>query len=161
MIRFCKLRDVKTPTRGSKLSAGIDFYVPNDFMSRVVSPGEDILIPSGIKMEIPEHCALIGIDKSGVSSSTAAKDMAGLSENKQQIPSSTIIGAKLIDADYPGEIHIHLINTGKKNIIIEPGYKIGQFILVPVFYDNLIEVAEESLIFPISERLGGFGSTGV
>ena len=77
------------------------------------------------------------------------------------IPSSVIVGAKLIDADYHGEIHIHLINTGKEPIIVKAGRKIAQFILVPVFYDIMQEVTKEELRNPQTERIGGFSSTGV
>ena len=160
MIRFAKLRPVKSPARGSRYSAGIDFFVPNDFVSTPILPGEDILIPSGIKMEIPEHCMLIAVDKSGVASSDAAKSRCGMDAKPSMLCSAILLGAKLVDADYPGEIHLHLINVGKKTIIIEPGQKVAQFVLMPVFYDNPIEVAPEELRIPGTERTGGFGSTG-
>ena len=53
MIRFIKIRDVKSPVRGTYYSAGIDFFVPNDFTEKTINPQEDILIPSGIIVEIP------------------------------------------------------------------------------------------------------------
>ena len=37
-MRIFKIRDVKTPTRGTNMSAGIDLYIPNDF--RVKRDGE-------------------------------------------------------------------------------------------------------------------------
>lgn len=160
MIRFAKIRDVKTPTRGSALSAGIDFYVPNDFGSKKIFPGEDILIPSGIIVEIPEHTAFIGIDKSGIASSKEAKERCGLAEKNLSMASSIIVGAKLIDADYHGEVHIHLINVGKVPIFISAGMKVAQFVLVPVFFDSMQEVMREDLHILSTERMGGFGSTG-
>ena len=30
-MRFLKIRDVKSPERGTEKSAGIDFFIPNDF----------------------------------------------------------------------------------------------------------------------------------
>ena len=160
MIRFAKVREVKSPSRGSMFSAGIDFFVPEDFVSKVVLPGEDILIPSGIKMEIPEHTMLMGVDKSGIASSAAAKERCGMREKSSLLSSTILVGAKLIDADYPGEIHIHLINVGKKPITIEAGQKVAQFVLMPVFYDSPVEVDESELRIPSTERAGGFGSTG-
>lgn len=159
MIRFIKLRPVKSPCRGSRLSAGIDFFIPNDFIQTILLPGEDILIPSGIKMEIPEHTMLIGVDKSGISSSTMAKERAGMTEKSPLLPTAILVGAKLVDADYPGEIHIHLINVGKREMVLEPGQKVAQFVLAPVFYDGLVEVKENELHIPGMEREGGFGST--
>ena len=44
---IAKTRDVKTPTRGTPGSAGIDFYVPNDYPADLCSiyPGERYFIP--------------------------------------------------------------------------------------------------------------------
>lgn len=161
MIRYAKVRDVKDPQRGTQFSAGIDFFVPNDFNTQIVEGGSDILIPSGIIMEIPEHCMLIGVDKSGISSSYLAKIRCGMNAKCPDMNSPIIVGAKLIDADYSGEIHIHLINAGKNPITIIPGMKIAQFVLLPVFYDSCIEVSRDSLFFPKSRGSGGFSSTGI
>lgn len=161
MIRFTKVRDVKSPERGTSFSAGIDFFVPNDYDEKIILPGEDILIPSGVRLEIPEHCALIGVDKSGISSSDIAKEYAGIKNKMNSIPTAVIVGAKLIDADYPGEVHIHLINVGKREMLIKPGMKVAQFMLVPIFYDRIIEVPVSELRIPGGERSGGFSSTGV
>jgi dUTPase len=66
LIRFIKIRDVKSPEYGTPGSAGIDFFVPNDFESVILEPGEHILIPSGVRARIPLHTALIAFNKSGV-----------------------------------------------------------------------------------------------
>lgn len=160
MMKFCKVRDVKTPERGTPRSAGLDFFVPNDFPVSVVYPGYDILIPSGIKASIPEYCMLLGVDKSGMATSGRAKRRAGQTERLQAKKPSLIIGAKLVDEDYQGEIHIHLINVGKTPFTITPGMKIAQFVVVPVLYLDPVEVPEDELFTSATERgSGGFGST--
>lgn len=158
-MRYAKIRDVESPKRGSALSAGIDFFVPRDFQEATVLPNEDILIPSGIIAEIPQHCALIAVDKSGIATSAFAKSKCGIEEKNKDLSSAIIIGAKLIDADYPGEMFIHLINVGKVPITIKPNQKIAQFMLIPIFYDTAIEVPRAELKISITEREGGFGST--
>ena len=50
-LKFCKVADVKSPTRAHSTDAGIDFFVPNDFIETLLKPGCSILIPSGIKVE--------------------------------------------------------------------------------------------------------------
>ena len=67
-MKIAKVRDVKTPTRGTTGSAGIDFYIPNDYPDELctVKPGERFFIPSGIKANVPEEHALIAMNKSGV-----------------------------------------------------------------------------------------------
>lgn len=162
-FKYIKTRDVKSPTRGSSRSAGIDFYVPNDFRKTYVQANHDIIIPSGIRARIPEGYMLIGEDKSGVVSSHKAKMAVGQAkEVYDATPGACLkIGAKVIDEDYQGEIHIHLINVGHGPACIEPGQKIAQFILVPVSYAMPQEMScLEELYDKQSERgEGGFGST--
>jgi deoxyuridine 5'-triphosphate nucleotidohydrolase len=145
-VKFLKLRGVKTPTRGSSKSAGIDLYVPDDFEKRFLYLGQDVLIPSALKVRIPEGYALVANNKSGVATKK------GL-----------VFGASVIDEDYTGEIHLHLIKAaGAGPIEINPGDKIIQFILEKQEYCG-IELAEteEELYsdFETERGDGGFGST--
>lgn len=160
-MKIAKVRDVKTPVRGTSKSAGIDFFVPNDYFEAHVSPGMDILIPSGIKADIPEGYMLMAADKSGVVTSRIAVVASGKTAKPGSFDSVLIVGAKICDEDYQGEIHIHLINVGQQPVIIKPGMKIAQFILVPVKYEGIELVDEKDLFSDISERGdGGFNSTG-
>lgn len=162
-MKFCKVRDVKSPVRGTSKAAGIDFFVPNFNNNKgfIVNPGTDLLIPSGIKMEIPEGYMLMAADKSGVVTSKWASLGAGRMPKPEAFESIVILGAKIIDEDYHGEIHIHIVNVGKAKVHIKPGMKIAQFILVPVSYEELKEVPEAELFSKPSERAdGAFGSTG-
>ena len=52
-IKFVKVRDVKTPERGTSVAAGTDFFVPYDFndgQPYLLKPQEDLLIKSGISI---------------------------------------------------------------------------------------------------------------
>lgn len=160
-MRFCKVRDVKTPIRGTLKSAGLDFFVPNDWNKVVtLAPGQDVLIPSGIKMEIPKGFMLMAADKSGIATSFQACRLAGIKPKESNLDTCLIIGAKIIDEDYQGEIHIHIINVGPNRVTITPGMKLTQFILVPVLYAELEEVQECNLFNDVTERgNGAFGST--
>ena len=161
-MKYSKIRNVKSPNRGTPQSAGIDFYIPDEWNNGepyIMKPGERLLIPSGIKVKLPEGYALVAFNKSGVASKK------GL-----------IVGACVVDEDYQGEIHINIINTsGILNrwddtvwtkdlgeIVVVPGEKIVQFILLPVLYATPEETDIEKLYSEKSERGdGGFGSTGV
>lgn len=148
-FKFYKTRDVKNPNRGSAESAGIDFFIPNDFNSGIeyiIAPQTDVLIPSGIKISIPKSTALIFHDKSGVAT-------------KRKL---TVL-AKVVDSDYEGEIHIHLMNVGDVSQTISPGDKIIQGILTPIILSDIIEETDLSKMYERkSERgEGGFGSTGI
>lgn len=65
-MKISKIRDVKTPARGTEKSAGIDFFVPNDFETTQVLPNQSIRILSGIKANVPSGYALIAFNKSGI-----------------------------------------------------------------------------------------------
>jgi len=146
-MKIARIRDVKLPTRGTSGSAGIDFYVPNDYPESLseIKPGERFFIPSGIKANVPQGYALIAFNKSGIALN---KDL--------------MIGACVVDSDYQGEIHLHLINVGNEPKRISPGDKIVQFLLIEVDHDIVEEVREEDLFDYTSTRAtGGFGSTGI
>lgn len=162
-MKIFKVRNVKTPTRGTAKSAGIDFYVPEDFPVADLEPLNDMLIPTGIKANIPEGYMLMAAEKSGVATSKSACIKAGRKPKLDANGSATVLGAKIVDEDYQGEIHIHIINTGFHHICILPGMKIAQFILVPVSYDTIEEVTSEEELYNGVETQrgeGGFGSTG-
>lgn len=156
-----KTRKVKTPEYGTREAAGIDFFIPEDFGPIELLPQEDIIIPSGIIAKIPKGYMLIGADKSSIAPSISAMQKVNFPKKKIG-DTPVIIGSKIIDSDYQGEIHFHLINLGKKAITLYPGMKITQFILVPVLHDYIHVVNTKSdLSFESDEviRTGGFGST--
>ena len=161
-MNYSKIRNVKSLLRVHNNDAGIDFYVPEleeDFIKDlknknskckikngkiVIRPHERILIPSGIKVNIPEGHALIAFNKSGISSKKGIDLLASV-----------------VDESYHGEIHISIYNSGNHKQIIEFGSKIIQFILLPINYSqpNLVDI-DELYKNSISERgEGGFGST--
>jgi dUTP pyrophosphatase len=145
-MKFLKIKEVKSPNRGTSNSAGIDLFVPESFKAVDLEPGESVLIPSGLKVNVPEGFALVCMNKSGIATKK-----------------SLIVGACVIDEDYQGEIHIHLINAGTQGTSIFPGDKIIQVVLVPVSYANVEIVSTEDELWEgkVTDRgEGGFGSTG-
>jgi dUTP pyrophosphatase len=146
-MKFLKIRDVKDPSRGTSKSAGIDLFIPNDFEYRTLNPGQSLLIPAGLKANVPENYAFIAFNKSGVATK---KHLA--------------VGACVIDEDYQGEIHIHVYNYGSEPVTVNPGEKIIQCVLVPVLYEEVEMVQTEEDLWEgvVTDRgEGGFGSTGI
>lgn len=144
-MKFIKTRPVKSPVRGTGRSAGIDFFVPEDFKVRKIWPNEQVLIPSGIKVNVPYGYALIAFNKSGIAT-----------KNQLQV------GACVVDEDYQGEVHLNVFNRGTEPIKIYAGMKLVQFILLAVNYSIPEEVYSEEELYSgiITERgEGGFGST--
>lgn len=158
-MKITKIREVKTPTRGTECSAGLDFYVPAGIRLCML-PGDDVLIPSGIKVEVPHGYALIAHNRSSMATSTRAMKYAGLKGNPNSTRGCVVVGACFVDEDYQGEIYIHLINVGRCAETILSGMKVVQLVLTPVSYEGVEVVDEEELFNQASERgKGGFGST--
>lgn len=112
-----------------------------------LDPGESILIPSGIKVRVPEGHALVFFNKSGVGSK---KHLTTLAE--------------VVDEHYEGEVHLNLVNAGTTTVKINAGDKIVQGLILPMNYAIPEEVgsAEELYAGMNSDRgEGGFGSSGV
>ena len=73
------------------------------------------------------------------------------------------VGACVVDEDYQGEIHLHVMNVGKEPVILKPGMKLVQGLVMPIVYVGVEVLESEAELFQQStERgTGGFGSTGV
>ena len=142
-MRYTKVKDVKNPTRAHETDAGIDFFVPNDFETVTLKPGEDVLIDSGIKVIVPKGYALIFKEKSGVAT-------------KRKLT----VGAAVVDSDYRGVVHFHLFNNGLTEQTISAGDKIVQGIVFPVSLCTPELISNDDYNQFSTERgEGGFGST--
>lgn len=173
-ITFTKVREVKSPTSSYSYPAGTDLYVPDyspsfyediiaknpdrehyslsispklDFMTITLAPGGRINIPSGIRVDIEnKNTCLLVANKSGVASKKGIDHLA-----------------ELIDADYHGEIHINLFNSGNDPVTITTGDKIIQVMQLPVFYPkwNEVTLSEfDSQTVETERGSKGFGSSG-
>lgn len=130
--------EITLPTRGSKHSAGYDFYSPVD---AVIQPNEMIMIWTDVKASMYYDNALIIIPRSSM--------------GKHPIMISNTVG--LIDSDYygnestDGNIGFRLFNLGATPYEIKAGDRIGQGIFVKYGIVNDDKT--------MTERKGGFGST--
>lgn len=108
-----------------------------------IHPFGSVLIPSGVKIAIPDGWGLLFANKSGVCTKK------GL-----------IVGAQVIDSAYRGEVHIHLINTRNISVSIDPGEKIIQGLVIQIPRISLEQV-DDILTVPANDPRGsgGFGST--
>ncbi len=134
--------DFPIPTYATDGSAGIDLRACVD-NTTVSSPGDTLLIPTGISIYIgdPSLAAVI-LPRSGLG-------------HKHGIVLGNPVG--LIDSDYQGPLMVSLWNRGNEIFTIEPGDRIAQLVFVPIVQANF-EIVEN---FEASERgQGGFGHTG-
>jgi len=144
-FKFCVTRDTESPERANSTDAGVDFFIPYDYnngVTKMLDPGETVVIPTGIHVRLNPYTALIFADKSGVASK------CGL-----------ILGAKVIDEGYQGEIFINMWNISNHPQKIIPGNKIAQGIIHNVCYETPVKMNSIEELYPTkSER--GTGATG-
>ena len=133
--------DARVPTYGTEASAGADLYAC--MQDKVeVGPGQSVMIPTGIAMEIPKGYAGLVFARSSMGA-------------KRGLAPANKVG--VIDSDYRGEIRVVLFNHGSVPQTIENGERIAQFIITPVLTPSYTWAEELSQ----TERAsGGFGSTG-
>jgi dUTP pyrophosphatase len=145
VLKFCKVADVKSPAKANETDGGYDFFVPAKFPVTPLQHGDAVLIPSGIKVDVPKGYALVFMNKSGIAT-------------KRKLT----IGACVVDHGYSGQVHIHLINSGVSTSIVSPGEKIAQALLLPIGSHILAESNPEDMWqnTESSRGEGGFGSSG-
>ncbi|MBC2855890.1 MAG: dUTP diphosphatase [Cetobacterium sp.] len=132
---------VNKPEYMTEGAAGMDVKA---FISEpiVLKSLERVLVPTGIKMEIPMGYEVQVRPRSGL----AIKHGISL-----------VNTPGTIDSDYRGEVKIILINLSNEEYTVQPDERIGQFVLQKVYRMELeeVETLEDS-----QRSSGGFGSTG-
>jgi len=144
-LSFKKLshaRDVPLPSYESKSAAGMDLRAALE-EPIIIKTGTRALIPTGLKMALPEGYEAQIRPRSGLAW-------------RNGITMLNTPGT--IDADYRGEIKVLAINHGQDAFTVHHGDRIAQMVIAPVQQCRIQEVNE----LPQSSRgEGGFGSTGV
>ena len=131
--------EIPLPCRATEGSAGYDFVCPADV---TMEPGQQALVPTGIRVKMDMGWVLINCPRSSLG-------------RKYGIRLANTIG--VIDSDYyfadnEGHILVMLVNGGDKKVTIGKGERFCQGIFLPH------GLAEEETV--TAQRSGGFGSTG-
>lgn len=132
---------VTLPKYETSGSAGMDVRA-NISEPIVLGSLERVLVPTGIKMAIPEGYEVQVRPRSGLAL-------------KHGISMANTPGT--IDSDYRGEIGVILINLSKEEYTIQPQERIGQLVLNKVAQMDF-EVVES--LDETERGAGGFGHTG-
>ena len=141
-IRVKVLRPGATlPAYGSTGAAGADLTACLE-AAVTIAPGQTAFIPTGIAMEVPVGCAGLIYARSGMAC-------------KQGLAPANKVG--VIDSDYRGEVRVVLHNHGSKVQQVEPGERIAQLLITPVYTPGFHQVEE---LTDTDRGVGGFGSTG-
>ena len=131
---------VKKPMYMTEGSAGMDVRA-NIKEPITLGSLERVLVPTGIKMEIP-----VGYE-------VQVRPRSGLAL-KHGI--SLVNTPGTIDSDYRGEIGVIMINLSKDEFVINPDERIAQLVLGKVYQMDL----QEGELSATERGEGGFGHTG-
>jgi dUTP pyrophosphatase len=135
--------DAKVPTYAYPSDSGFDL---RSTVEIILPPFGRSLIPTGLKLSIPEEYEIQVRPKSGL-----AINM-GL----------TVLNTPgTVDSGYVGEIQVIVFNTNNHSVTISKGMKVAQAVLCPVVNGKYVE-------FELVDKVGdkdrgdkGFGSTGL
>lgn len=136
-------RSLGLPTYESAGAAGADLRAHLLDGPVVLAPGLRALVPTGLRMEIPQGYEVQVRPRSGL----ALKH--GIT-----LPNSP----GTIDSDYRGELGVIVMNAGQQAFEITHGMRIAQMVVAPVVRADFeaVEALKDS-----ARGTGGFGSTGV
>ena len=129
------------PTYGSQEAAGADLYACLD-ESVVIPAGKTVFVATGLALEVPKGFAGLIYARSSMGA-------------KRGLAPANKVG--VIDSDYRGQIMVALHNHGQEDQIVQPGERIAQVLITPVFTPGFVEVEE---LDDTLRGTGGFGSTG-
>jgi dUTP pyrophosphatase len=108
----------------------------------VLAPGARALLPTGLRVEIPEGYEVQVRPRSGL----ALRQGIGL-----------LNAPGTIDSDYRGPLGVILVNLGAEPFTVRHGERIAQLVVAPIVRAAF---AESAVLGETVRGAGGFGSTG-
>lgn len=130
--------DVKLPTYAHFSDAGADLYANEEV---IINPNEVKIIPTGLRVEIPDGYELQVRPRSGMT-----------------VKTNVIAQFGTVDSGYRGPLGVMLYNHGTEPYTVLYGDKIAQAVLAPTYHANFL-VADQ--LSETERGEGGFGSSGM
>lgn len=134
---------MELPTRETEGSAGMDLRAAlPDEEERILRPGERSLVPTGLKMALPEG------------TEAQIRPRSGLAHRR----GITVLNSPgTIDSDYRGEVKVLLINHSHEPYAVTRGQRVAQLVIRSYRRATLLEKSD---LESTSRGEGGFGHTG-
>jgi dUTP pyrophosphatase len=135
--------DAKVPSYADPSDSGFDLRSTIEIN---IPPFGRALIPTGIKLSIPEEYEIQVRPKSGLALNQ------GL----------TVLNTPgTVDSGYVGEIQVIVFNTNKETVTVSKGMKIAQAVLCPVVCGKYVSLELTEKVEDKDRGDKGFGSTGL
>ena len=135
-------QEIPAPFYASAGAAAMDLHACMD-EAVTIPAGERRMIPTGIAIALPsaDYVALV-YARSGLSI-------------KHGLCMANGVG--VVDSDYRGELKVPMIRLGKEAYTIQPGERVAQLCIAPVYTAAFVPVQE---LGDTTRGAGGFGATG-
>ena len=135
--------DAKFPEYAYPSDSGFDLYSTDEI---ILPPFGRALVPTGIKLSIPEEYEIQVRPKSGLAINQ------GL----------TVLNTPgTVDSGYNGEIKVIIFNTNNISVTIPKGMKVAQAVLCPVVNGKYVDLIQVDKVNGGDRQNNGFGSTGI
>ena len=135
--------DAKVPSYAYPSDSGFDL---SSTVEINIPPFGRVLIPTGIKLSIPEEYEIQVRPKSGLALNQ------GL----------TVLNTPgTVDSGYVGEIKVIVFNTNNATVTVSKGMKIAQAVLCPVMCGKYVSIELTDKVDDKDRGENGFGSTGL
>jgi len=134
--------DIKSPSYAYETDSGFDLFSTID---TILEPLERVLIPTGLKIDIPENYEV------------QVRTKSGLAFNRGLM---VLNSPGTVDQGYTGEIKVILFNASSEQNKIEKGMKIAQAVVCPVINGKWVNLVRKEKVESKDRNENGFGSTG-
>lgn len=140
-IKIINISRNPLPAYATPLSAGMDLRASLE-EPMTVAPGQRVLVPTGLRVELPEGYEMQLRPRSGLALRHGI----------------TLLNSPgTIDADYRGEIGVILINLSDDTFVINPGERICQMVVAA---HARVEWSATDALSDTERGEGGFGHSG-
>jgi dUTP pyrophosphatase len=135
--------EMKLPSYAYETDSGFDLRSTIDVS---LKPFERKLVPTGLKIDIPENYEI------------QVRTKSGLAINKGLM---VLNSPGTVDQGYTGEIKVILINLSNETQVIEKGMKVAQAVVSPVISGKWVNLVQKNKVESKDRNENGFGSTGL
>jgi dUTP pyrophosphatase len=135
--------EMELPSYAYRTDSGFDL---RSTINVTLKPFERYLIPTGLKIDIPENYEI------------QVRTKSGLAINKGLM---VLNSPGTVDQGYTGEIKVILMNLSNETHIIEKGMKIAQAVVSPVILGEWVKLVQIDKVESKDRNENGFGSTGL
>jgi dUTP pyrophosphatase len=134
---------MKLPSYAYETDSGFDLRSTIDVS---LKPFERKLVPTGLKIDIPENYEV------------QVRTKSGLAFNRGLM---VLNSPGTVDQGYTGEIKVILFNASSQQNKIEKGMKIAQAVVCPVINGKWVNLVRKEKVESKDRNENGFGSTGI